>query len=124
MIRMFSVTVLGVLSAGISISASGGKADVLSVRVSCDKARVCRFAVTVQHADNGWEHYADRWDVVAPDGTVLATRVLAHPHDHEQPFTRSLGKVSVPADVAEVIIRARDSKHGYGGKERRVTIDD
>ena len=32
-----------------------------------------RFDVTVRHADEGWDHYADKWDVVAPDGTVLAT---------------------------------------------------
>ena len=28
--------------------------------------------MTVRHADTGWDHYADKWDVVAPDGAVLA----------------------------------------------------
>jgi hypothetical protein len=41
--------------------------------------------VTVRHADEGWEHYADCWEVLTLDGEVLATRELAHPHDNEQP---------------------------------------
>ena len=80
-----------------------------------------RFSVTVAHADEGWDHYADAWDVVGPDGTLLGTRTLAHPHETEQPFTRSLGGVFIPADVHEVTIRARDSVHGYGGAE--VTVE-
>ena len=60
-------------------------------------------------------------DVVAPDGAVLGTRVLVHPHKTEQPFTRSLGGVKIPENVAEVTLRAHDSVHGYGGKE--VTVE-
>ena len=73
-----------------------------------------RFDVTVAHADEGWEHYADAWEVAAPDGTVLGMRELAHPHETEQPFTRSLGGVKVPDDLDEVRIRARDKVHGWG----------
>jgi hypothetical protein len=45
----------------------------------------------VRHEDVGWQHYADRWEVLASGGEVLATRVLAHPHVDEQPFVRNLG---------------------------------
>lgn len=79
-----------------------------------------RFDVTVRHDDTGWEHYADRFEVLAPDGTVLGTRILHHPHVEEQPFTRSLTRVMVPADLKQVRIRAGDSVHGTGGAE--VTI--
>jgi hypothetical protein len=96
------------------------KADVVDVSVSC--ADTCRFNVTVEHSDSGWEHYADQWDVVAPDGSLLARRVLLHPHVNEQPFTRSLGNARIPAGVNEVILRARDSRHGWGGREMRVTV--
>ena len=68
--------------------------------------------VTVEHADEGWDHDADAWDVVAPDGTVLGTRTRLHPHETEQPLTRSLSGVAIADDVAEVTIRARDSVHG------------
>ena len=76
-----------------------------------------RFEVTVRHADTGWEDYADKWDVVAPDGTVLGTRVLLHPHVTEQPFTRSLTGVALPAGLDSVVIRAHDNVNGYSGND-------
>ncbi|KAB7614505.1 hypothetical protein F9L33_07645 [Amylibacter sp. SFDW26] len=73
-----------------------------------------RFDVTLKHADTGWDHYADGWGVYLKDGTELGYRVLAHPHVNEQPFTRSLGGVSIPAGTKSVIIKPRDSVHGVG----------
>ena len=105
----------------LPVAAVAGEADVLQVEASRSDDKTWRFSVTVAHADEGWDHYADAWDVVGPDGTVLGTRTLAHPHETEQPFTRSLGGVFIPADVHEVTIRARDSVHGYGGAE--VTVE-
>ena len=99
-----------------------GEADVLKVVVSCDKQTRCSFDVTVKHDDDGWDHYANRWEVVSPGGVVLATRKLLHPHDGEQPFTRSLRNVKIPAELDEVVIRAHDLVHGYGGKEILVTL--
>jgi len=72
------------------------------------------FAVTVRHADSGWDHYADGWGVYAPDGTRLGYRILLHPHVGEQPFTRSLSGVAIPADIGQVVIRAHDLVHGDG----------
>ena len=100
-----------------------GEADVLDATARCSVERVCDFSVTVRHADSGWDHYADRWEVLAPDGTVLGTRVLLHPHENEQPFTRSLGGVSVPPGLASVRIRAHDLVHGSGGAEVDVSLD-
>ncbi len=98
-----------------------GEADVVEVKVSGD-GNSWSFDVSVKHADTGWDHYADKWEVVAPDGTVLATRVLAHPHENEQPFTRSLSGVDIPATVTSVIFRAHDSVHGYGGEEMTISL--
>lgn len=75
------------------------------------------FRVTIRHPDTGWDHYADGWSVFAPDGTELGFRELLHPHETEQPFTRSLAGVEVPADVTEVTIRARCSVDGWGEEE-------
>jgi hypothetical protein len=61
--------------------------------------------------------------VLTPDGKVLATRVLRHPHVEEQPFTRGLAGVHVPAEVDRVRIRAIDSVHGLGGEEVTVTLE-
>jgi hypothetical protein len=102
-------------------AAAAGEADVLAVEVACEE-RTCLFAVTVRHADAGWEHYADRFEIVAPDGRVLGLRVLQHPHVDELPFTRRLPGVEIPEDVARVRVRARDSVHGFGGAEREVAV--
>jgi len=97
-------------------------ANVLFVRASEAASGSWSFDVTVQHKDTGWEHYADAWDVLSPAGEVLATRVLAHPHVDEQPFTRSLSGVELPADVMVVHLRAHDLVHGYCGKEVIVNL--
>ena len=105
-----------------SAAAAAGEADVVAAEAFPESGERWRFSVTVAHDDSGWEHYADRWEVVAPDGTVLGTRVLAHPHESEQPFTRSLGGVAVPPEIDRVTIRAYDSMHGGGGRELTVTL--
>lgn len=103
--------------------APAGEADVVGVKVVREGTGTYRFDVTVKHADEGWKHYANRWDVVAPDGTVLGTRTLAHPHENEQPFTRSLQGVRVPEGIGEVTVRVNDSVHGTGGAEMTVKIE-
>jgi len=99
-----------------------GKADVLDVKISKVAERTYNFAVTVRHKDEGWKHYANRWEIVSLNGNILATRVLAHPHIHEQPFTRSLANVKLPLRVKQVRVRAIDSKHKSAGKEILVKL--
>lgn len=110
------------LAGGVATTAIAGEADVVGVDVTNEGGGSYRFNVTVAHSDEGWDHYADAWDVVAPDGTVLGTRVLAHPHENEQPFTRSLTGVTVPNGITEVTLRAKDSVHDYGGAEMTVVL--
>ena len=108
--------------AGMVGIAVAGEADVVGAEAVRESDGTWRFRVTVRHADEGWDHYADRWQVVAPDGRVLGTRVLLHPHEAEQPFTRSLGGVSIPDGIGRVVIRAHDSVHGDGGAEIEVKL--
>ncbi|WP_299818355.1 hypothetical protein [uncultured Jannaschia sp.] len=72
-----------------------------------------RFDVTVRHADAGWDHYADGWTILTETGGPLAHRELLHPHDDEQPFTRSLSGVAIPDGTERVILRAHDTVHGW-----------
>ncbi|MDR9426665.1 MAG: hypothetical protein RI538_02570 [Salibaculum sp.] len=72
-----------------------------------------RFSVTIAHPDTGWDHYAYGWRIETEDGRVLGTRVLAHPHVNEQPFTRSLSGVEVPEGVGMVHLRTRSSVDGW-----------
>jgi len=98
-----------------------GEADVVDVKIRAQGATTFRIDVTAAHADTGWDHYADKWDVLGPDGALLGTRVLHHPHVNEQPFTRSL-TVSIPVDVDTITLRAHDSVHKYGGSEMTVMV--
>lgn len=81
------------------------------------------FSVTLLHPDTGWDHFADGWEVQSPDGAVLGHRTLAHPHESEQPFTRSLGGVEVPTGIDHVIIRAHCSVDGWAGKPFELTLN-
>ncbi len=103
-------------------------ADVTYVRAVQTGAAEWTFHVTVQHPDTGWDDYADGWDVVLPDGTLINpdastpfTRLLLHPHVNEQPFTRSQRGITIPADVTTVTVRAHDLVDGFGGQT--VTVD-
>ena len=95
--------------------------DVTIVRVKVECPNTCTFSVTLEHADEGWDHYADQWDVMTLDDQLLKSRVLYHPHENEQPFTRSLSGVLVPEGMKQVKVRARDSKHGWSKNE--VIVD-
>ena len=106
-----------------------GNADVLHVRAVQDSDGTWTFHVTVAHPDTGWEDYADGWDVLTPDGEVLKpdpgspfTRLLLHPHESEQPFTRSQSGVAIPPGVTQVRVRAHDLVDGYGGREVWVDL--
>ena len=117
-------TILAALALALAAyggAAMAGEADVTAVAVR--SGATYSFSVTVRHADEGWEHFANRWEVVSLDGKVLATRVLAHPHVNEQPFTRSLSGVTLPAGTREVRLRAHDSVHKLGGTDLIVNLE-
>ena len=80
-------------------------------------------SVTISHPDTGWEHYADGWEVLSPEGESLGLRVLVHPHVDEQPFTRSLGGVDIPEGIGTVFIRARCSVDGWAEQRFELALD-
>lgn len=81
-----------------------------------------RFDVTLRHGDTGWDDYADGWRVLDMNGNVLGLRELFHPHVNEQPFTRSLSGIALPAGTAQVRIEARDSVGGWSGATQTVSL--
>ncbi|MFT5658044.1 MAG: hypothetical protein ACI9KN_001323 [Gammaproteobacteria bacterium] len=113
---------LGVLLASHLMATTVQAGEVSIVKVKAECAQTCSFAVTLAHADSGWDHYANQWDVMTLDGRLLKSRVLYHPHVNEQPFTRSLFGVIIPPGVKQVKIRAMDSVHGYAKKEVTVNL--
>ena len=92
-----------------------------NVAVRAEGGGTWRFDVTIRHPDTGWEHYADGWRVLDMDGNELGMRVLYHPHVNEQPFTRSLSGVKIPAGTRQVQVQARDLPEGWN--EGTVIVD-
>ncbi len=107
---------------------STADADVTYVRAIQSADGSWTFHVTVSHPDTGWEDYANGWDIATLDGSKLKiresdefTRLLAHPHENEQPFMRSQSGIIIPEDISQVIIRAHDIVDGFGGQE--IVVD-
>jgi len=88
--------------------------------VQSDDGSWCIYT-TVRHNDEGWDHFANAWQVVDQDGNELAWRLLAHPHDDEQPFERDKCRINIPQHVTKVVVQAKCNVHGFGGQS--VTID-
>lgn len=80
------------------------------------------FSVTLSHPDSGWDHYADGWEVLDENGNQIGYRLLAHPHEHEQPFTRSLGGIRIPAGTKTVFIRAHCLVDGWATETFKVAL--
>jgi hypothetical protein len=95
---------------------------VIEAVVTWDGSGTYRFDVTVSSQDTGWDKYADAWEVRDSSGNVLGVRVLTHPHVDEQPFTRSLSQVMIPAGVGELVVAARDSVDGFCGEEFTLAV--
>ncbi len=98
-----------------------GEVDVVKVQLKQQSPGTYSAAVTLKHNDQGWKHYADRWEILDLQGNLLATRVLAHPH-REQPFTRQLTDISIPDGVNQVRVRGHDLLHEYGGVDKIVAV--
>jgi hypothetical protein len=111
-----------ILSLTLYAPVYAGEADIVDVEVRKRGSNLYDFSVTVKHEDIGWDHYANRWEIVDEQGNILATRTLHHPHVDEQPFTRALSGVVIPADIKTVTIRSHDSVHEYGGKVMTVKL--
>lgn len=105
----------------ISLPIHAGEVDIVEVQVK-KTGDSWRFNVTLKHGDTGWEHYADAWRVVTVGGKELGTRTLFHPHENEQPFTRSLSGVAIPPSIKAVYIEAHDKVHGWGKQRFKVEI--
>ncbi len=117
------VIALAILAAPNGALADGaGKANVTDVEVTQTGTDTFRFTVTIASEETGWDYYADAFEIVGPDGDVLATRTLHHPHVDEQPFTRSLTGVNIGPDIDEVTVRAHHHPEGYDGRTMTVTL--
>jgi hypothetical protein len=96
--------------------------DVLNVKVQARGDQRFDFDVTVSSPYDTPQRYADAFRVTGADGRTYGERQLLHDHANEQPFTRDLYGVEIPAGMQSVIVQARDLKNGYGGKSMEVKL--
>ena len=103
------------LFTGVALPALADAPDILSATAQ-KSGNGWTVSVTLAHPDTGWDHYADGWRVLDMDGNELGLRVLAHPHEQEQPFTRSLSRLNIPEQITQVQTQARCLLDGWSAE--------
>lgn len=124
-VRSTPPTTSPVSTSPITTSPVGASAcpEVLDVALVQSSPGVFTVNTTVRSLDVPGVSFADAWEVRDSDGNVLGTRILAHDHANEQPFTRSLSGVEIPTDVTRIEVEARDSDRGFCGEPLVVEVD-
>lgn len=111
-------------AAGAGGSSTASYADVTAVQVTGSPSAY-QFAVSIESADLDCTQYANWWEVLSRDGTLLYRRILEHSHTDENgtsdpdapgnTFTRDGGPVDIESET-NVIVRAHMSDAGYSGR--------
>jgi len=83
--KLYKILFLSIFSSFYANTLFANQALIEKVVAECTHKRVCKFDVTIRHADEGWEHFANGWKIYSSAGEVLGYRALAHPHVNEQP---------------------------------------
>jgi len=112
LIKLLAIILISVCASNVVAS----EVQILSVQPDCNKKHQCRFNVTLKHADSGWKHYANYWQVVDMSGKILVERTLYHPHVNEQPFTRSSSPVLLSRHIKQVLVKAGDNVDGLNSQ--------
>ena len=118
---MFTKKYLTVIGLLLTTSVFANNVEVVKV-ILTNQSGTWRADVTLNHADTGWEHYADAWRLVDEKGNEIGKRTLYHPHVNEQPFTRSLSNLHIGDDKKIIFIEAHDKEHGWSPNKVKVDM--
>ncbi len=96
-------------------------AQVKNINVT-SKDKAYTFEVTIESPDTGCDQYADWWEVVDLDGTLIYRRILDHSHVTEQPFTRSGENIEL-TEYKEVYVRMHMNNSGYAAQAQKGSVE-
>jgi hypothetical protein len=104
--------------------AAAGEADVIAVAAERHPGTedMFDFRVTILSNDTGPDYHADAFEIVAPDGRIIARHELKQPSQNEQPFTTVLENLKVPVGIERVTVRARHKPRGYDGQSVSIQL--
>ncbi len=98
-------------------------AHIVAVQTQQDGDRAV-FSVSIESADTGCDRYANWWELLSEDGSLLYRRILGHSHTdengttdddgHGNRFTRSSPSLDMDVDQT-IYVRAHMSDVGYNG---------
>jgi hypothetical protein len=117
-----TVAMLGIVPAQLEAADNQKYPDVVAAQAQARGGNHFDFEVTISSPYDTPQRYADAFQVMSVQGASYGVRKLLHDHEDEQPFTRELYGVIIPAGVRVVVIQARDQKNGYGGKTVQVEL--
>ena len=104
-----------------SVTTQSESAAITAVAVTGEPGNYT-FGVTIESPDTGCDQYADWWEVIRADGSLVYRRILAHSHVNEQPFSRSGSPVTIAPDE-ETIVRVHMNNSGYGEQVIRGSVE-
>jgi hypothetical protein len=97
--------------------------DVVAVDPASLSATTASVAVTVSSPYDTEARYADAVRIRSADGAaVYGTLELTHDHAAEQPFTRTLTGLAIPAGTTSVVVEGHDQANGWGGGTLTVPV--
>lgn len=96
-------------------------AQIEDVKAVQSKDKTWCFEVQIKHNDQGWNHYANGWQVYDLEGDIISGIIIGHPHDKKQPFIRRHCNIKIKPDVPKVVVKTRCNVHGFGG--RAIVLD-
>ena len=122
MMTLLTLTIAGNALAQAKNTESQKYPGVIDVKVKSSGDNRFDFDVTLSSPYDTPQRYADAFRLKSLEGKVYGERILLHDHQNEQPFTRDLYGVTIPAGIRLVVVEGRDQKYGYGGKTMQITL--
>lgn len=107
---MKSTVLISILFLLLCASAHAQPPVIVKAEAIVQTNQLFDIAVTIRHPDTGWDHYANEWVVIVDGEKEVGKRTLYHPHVKEQPFTRYLRDVKIPADAKSIKVYAKCNK--------------